>query len=75
MVARIFNLLTINKAYEIAYLYGLQSNRYIVFINGKMYDLESLKPKKIDRLYNDLQEARKEYMYVYEIEGYEFVGV
>lgn len=75
MVARIFNILTINKAYEIAWLYGLQCNQYIVFIDGKMYDLESLKPKKVDRLYHDLQEARKEYTYVYEIEGYEFTGV
>jgi hypothetical protein len=75
MVARIFNLLTINKAYEIAYLYGLQNNRYIVFIDGKMYDLETLKPRRIDRLYHDLRDARKEYTYVYEIEGYEFVGV
>lgn len=75
MTSHIYNLLTIDKAQEVARLYGLQPKKYFIFIYGKMYILDKLKPVQIDMLYSDLQEARKTCKYVYEIEGYEFTGV
>lgn len=75
MISGIYNLLAIDKALEVTYFYGLQTKKYFIFINGKMCSLDKLKPIQIDTLYNNLREARKTCKYVYEIEGYEFMGV